>query len=313
MTMASVSTDKNGNRKIQFVAKDRKRKTVYLGPVPLSTARNICHRVECLNVADMHGDPLDHGTAEWLATKCDGILRDKLAAVGLCARRERAALGAFLTAYTQKRTDVKPATLINWGHTVRCLLAYFGAERPLASITAGEAADWQRWLLTGAARENRYGETEADEGLSKNTARKRVSNAKQFFADAVARDLIRKNPFDGLSGSVAGNRDRDYFVTRDQAQQVLEACPDAQWRLIFALSRFGGLRCPSEHLALTWADVDLPGGKLTIHSTKTEHHAGGGVRVIPIFPECAPTWRIAMPCCRKGPRAVSMSLHAIAT
>jgi integrase len=46
------------------------------------------------------------------------------------------------------------------------------------------------------------------------------------------------------------------FVTREEAHAVMDACPDAEWRLLFALSRFGGLRCPSEHIALRWADVD---------------------------------------------------------
>jgi hypothetical protein len=43
----------------------------------------------------------------------------------------------------------------------------------------------------------------------------------------------------------------------EERNKVLEACPNAEWRLIFALSRFGGLRCPSEHLVLTWADGGL--------------------------------------------------------
>lgn len=33
-------------------------------------------------------------------------------------------------------------------------------------------------------------------------------------------------------------------------------CPDAERRLVFALSRYGGLRCPSEHLILTWNETD---------------------------------------------------------
>ena len=198
------------------------------------------------------------------------------------------AVNTFVKSYIAKRTDVKPATIINWKHTERCLIAYFGADKALSTITPGDAADWERWLLTAKARENRYGEAGADDGLSRNTARKRVSNAKQFFADAVSRDLIRKNPFADLAGAVAGNRSRDYFVTRAEADAVLAKCPDNQWKLLFALSRYGGLRCPSEHLALTWADVDWDAGRLTVHSPKTEHHAGGASRVIPLFPELRP-------------------------
>ena len=81
------------------------------------------------------------------------------------------------------------------------------------------------------------------------------------------------------------NRKRDYFITREEAAKVIDACPDAQWRLLFALSRFAGLRCPSEHLGLRWGDIDLAGNRFTVHSSKTEHHPGGESRQVPIFPE----------------------------
>ena len=87
---------------------------------------------------------------------------------------------------------------------------------------------------------------------------------------------------------VRSNRSRDYFVTRKEAAAVLKACPDAQWKLLFALSRYGGLRCPSEHLALRWGDVDRDAGRITVRSPKTEHHEGKGVRVMPLFPELRP-------------------------
>lgn len=69
------------------------------------------------------------------------------------------------------------------------------------------------------------------------------------------------------------------------SQKVLDACPDAEWRLIFALSRFGGLRRPSEHLAMTWSDVDWERDRVLVRSPKTEHHEGRASRWIPLFPE----------------------------
>ena len=88
--------------------------------------------------------------------------------------------------------------------------------------------------------------------------------------------------------TVRANRERDHFVTRDDAAKVLEACRDAQWRLIYALSRYGGLRCPSEHLALRWNEIDWAGGRMTVRSPKTEHNEGGESRIVPIFPELRP-------------------------
>ena len=87
--------------------------------------------------------------------------------------------------------------------------------------------------------------------------RRVCGRAKQFFRAALRKKLIAESPFADMKGtSVTANRSRDYFVTRDEADGVLNACPDAQWKLLFALSRYGGLRCPSEHLALTWGDVN---------------------------------------------------------
>ena len=106
---------------------------------------------------------------------------------------------------------------------------------------------------------------------------------------AVRRRLIAENPFGDMKGiNVQSNRTRDYFVSRDEADAVLKACPDAQWQLLFALSRYGGLRCPSEHLGLRWGDVDWERGRITVRSPKTEHHEGKGERVMPLFPELRP-------------------------
>ncbi len=119
--------------------------------------------------------------------------------------------------------------------------------------------------------------------------RRRCGIARQFFRAAVRKRLIPENPFAEMEGvSVRANRARDFFLTRQDAARVLDACPDAEWRLIFALSRYGGLRCPSETLALRWSDIDWANNRFTVTSRKTEHHEGHGSRVVPLFPELRP-------------------------
>lgn len=86
-------------------------------------------------------------------------LHAKLAAAGLVAPRGTKATvthGELVVSYIKRRTDVKPATVMNWRHTKRCLFAYFGIDRDVSSITSAEARDWQRWLRTGKAREHGY-------------------------------------------------------------------------------------------------------------------------------------------------------------
>ena len=98
--------------------------------------------------------------------------------------------------------------------------------------------------------------------------------------------MIADSPFADMKGTgVRANKSREHFFTREVAEKVLAACPDPEWKLLFALSRYGGLRCPSEHLALCWSDVGWDLGRITVRSPKTEHHDGKEFRTIPLFPE----------------------------
>jgi integrase len=90
-----------------------------------------------------------------------------------------------------------------------------------------------------------------------------------------------EDPFAGLrSGSTASNVDR--YVTAGEAEAVLAALPDSEWKLLFGLGRYAGLRVPSESESLTWADVDWQGRRLLVRSPKTEGHAGQESREVPI-------------------------------
>jgi integrase len=289
--MASVSTDKSGNKTMQFTGLDGKRKTLRLGKARQRTVDLIKGHVEELLEAYGSGrSPYDE-TQTWLKkiNATNDNLYAKLANLGLAPKRkapEQMTLGAFLASYVKARHDVKPGTEIVYGHTRRCLVGYFGASTPLADITPAEADDWRRWLMLAVNEED---PKQGGQGLSENTCRRRCGIAKQFFRDAVRRRLIAENPFADMKGlSVLANRSRDYFVSREDAQKVLDACPDNQWKLLFALSRYGGLRCPSEHLRLTSRDIDLEAGRMVVHSPKTEHHEGRDVRIVPIFPELRP-------------------------
>jgi integrase len=88
------------------------------------------------------------------------------------------------------------------------------------------------------------------------------------------------------------NPARSVFVSQDDIDKVIDQWPDAEWRLIVALSRYGGLRCPSEHLALRWEHVLWDIGRINVISPKTEH-VGKPERVVPLFPGLEPFLRDA--------------------
>lgn len=271
--MASISKDATGNRSIQFVGKDRKRRTIRLGKCSQRQAEAVKVHVERLVHAVVTGHPPDNDTARWLVS-IDAKLADRLAAVGLIDKRDASTLAAFIDSYIAMRTDVKPRTRDLYEQTRRSLLQFFDADRELSAITPGDADAWQLFLK--------------ESGLAQNTIRRRCGRAKQFLKAAVRQKLIQENPFADLKSLVVGNPKRFYFVTPEDAEQVIQACPDAEWRLIFALSRYGGLRCPSEHLSLRWSDVNWEHGRILVTSPKTEHFPGGESRLVPMFPELRP-------------------------
>lgn len=283
--MASLANDPGGRRRILFHDRDGKRRTIRLGKLSKRDAETIRVRIEHLVAASIAGTAPEGETSRWLADIGDD-LHGKLSAVGLAEEREKAAgetLGAFLDSYfAERKATRKPNTLIVWGQTRRCLTDYFGERKPLRDITPGDADAFREHLRSTPA-------AIGGKPLSENTVRRRCGFAKQFLRAAVRKRLIDANPFDGIEGTtVKSNRSRDYFLTRADADAVLAACPDLEWKLIFSLSRYGGLRCPSEHLALTWGDIDWERGRIRVTSPKTEHHAGREERTIPLFPELRP-------------------------
>ena len=182
-------------------------------------------------------------------------------------------LGQFLADYCKRRIDVKPATQEVCQTNIRSLLKHFGEARELPTINEGHAEDFKLYLI--------------GEGLASTTVHKRLQFARQFFCDAMKRKLIASNPFAEVTSKAVIQRDRQYFVTRQETEQLLAAC-DPTWEVIVALSRYGGLRCPSEVLSLRRTDVDWVNERITVTAPKTEHHAGKGSRVIPLFPELKP-------------------------
>jgi len=276
--MASIARGKNGNRRIQFVAPNGKRPAIRLGKVSQRVAEAVKFRVEQLLAAKLTGHAVDADTARWVGS-LEPAMTDKLARVGLIPSRddkanESTTLGMFLDEYIAGRTDLKPSTIRHLKDAAKSMVEFFGEFRPLADITLSDADDFRRWLLRT---------------LGENTVRRRCGRAKQFFRVAVRKRLILQNPFGDMKGlAVKANKSREFFVTREMAQSGLGACPDAEWRLVFALSRFGGLRCPSEHLLLRWIDVDWDRSRIRVHSPKTEHHEGGESRLVTVFPELRP-------------------------
>jgi len=270
--MASIARDKNGYRRILFVAPDGRRPTIRLGKVSQRAAEGIKYRVEQLLESRNLKRPMEADLTQWVA-ELEPRMAKKLARVGLVPKPEAKAatlLGPFIKEYIQGRVDVKPATKEVWRQGEMGLQEFFGADKHLHEITPGDGDNYKLHLI--------------GKKLATMTIRKRLQFATMIFRAANRRRLIPASPFAGVSikASMPG---RSRFITWEETAQVLESCPNLDWRVIVCLNRYGGLRCPSEVLSLRWQDINWAGGKVTVTSPKTEHHPGKDCRVIPLFPE----------------------------
>ncbi len=271
--MASLSNDGGRSWRIQ-VGADAGRKTIRFRGANRDAER-FRDRVERL-AASWPSVPAD--LVEWLDEQPDKIHK-KLAKAGIAKPRKSTAkaLGAFVESYLSQRGDVKPGTMMVFHQAKRWLVRFMGENKPLSEVTPADADAFRAHML-GAGR-------------ARATVNKWCSYARHFFEVAKRRRLIDANPFEHIKGSVRGNAARRVLIPASDAQKVIDAAPDPQWKLLIALARWGGLRIPSEALALKWPDIDWERNRFTVHASKTEHHADGGIRIAPIFPELLPHMR----------------------
>lgn len=288
--MASLQGPTNGRYRIQFTAPDGAAKTLRLGRVGRK-AETILGYVEELLASKISGEPISRAAAAWVAD-LSGTLRDRVERVGLIEPTRTATLG-FITDQYIARHPAAASTKLTWRTTARRLIEYFGADRELRTITAGDASDWQSWMVDGR-----------EPALAKATAGKSSSTAKQMLRYAVDKGYIDADPFARLKATRKPDTSKQHFVELEDASRILDVMPDTQWRLLFMLARLQGLRVPSEVLALTWDDIDWEAHRMTIRSEKTKRYEGDGVRHMPIFDDVMPLLMEAYDLAEPGERFV---------
>ncbi len=161
------------------------------------------------------------------------------------------------------------------------LLPFFGQHR-LSQITVAEVDRFRQAKL-------------AEGGLSATSINKLLTRLGQILEVAVERELLHRN-----AARVGGKRRRlkpvkPPRVALDRAEQIIalldgageldaeaRVTADLHRRAILATLAFAGLRI-SELIALTWADVDLAGGRLYVRASKTD----AGLREVDLAPVLA--------------------------
>ena len=264
------------------MARDGSRKAIRLGKCSRRDAESFKIKVETLHSANMLGNSPDRETSAWLASLGDDI-HQRLFTVGLTEPRETrnpsavTMLGEFADQFIAGNSDKAEGTLSHYRQAKGLVVAFLGADKPLASVTPHDADQFRSWMKG-------HKKTKGGKAMAENTVRGHLKNAKLIFGSALKARLIVENPFRGISSQLVKRPERMAFVDDATINKVIDACPSSRWRAIVVLCRYAGLRCPSEVFALLWTDVDFDGGRMKVRSPKGENF-GKGIREVPLFPE----------------------------
>lgn len=271
--MASLYTEHN-RRTIQINNLPQRPK-LRLGHIRLRQAQSILTMVEALVASHVAGLPVGDDVGRWLDT-IDGTLKDQLAAIGLIDKPKAGRLGKLTEFYITRKEEAKckAGTLTRLRQSAKDAISFFGYDRRVHTITEAHCEDFRHYLL----------HKRTPKTLSEATTRKRCGDIRAMFTSAIKAGVLRSNPMQAVPTANISTTQRQ-FISEADAVKVMEQFPNAQWRLLFALARWGGLRVPSEPQALTWADINFDDNRMTVHSPKTEGYVGKESRIVPIFPE----------------------------
>mgnify|MGYP003871074515 CR=1 FL=1 len=287
--MASIGREgeRGELKRIMFRDAAGRQRSIRLGKCSERNALLALSAIEHLLEAHEHDTAPHHDATRWL-DKIGARTHARVAAMGLAQPRETAVvtLGLLLERF-HETAAVKPSTLAAYKQAADSLRASIGATTPLASITPAHADKWRKSIAEPVKVIDGRGKATTKQ-LAPATVAKRVHVARAIFKRGVRWGMIPSSPFADLRAGSQANPDRAFYVTVESIRAILVECPDCEWRVVVGLSRFAGLRCPSEIVALRWGDVDWARSRLTVRSPKTAGHADHAVRVVPIAPELRP-------------------------
>ena len=317
--MASIRTEPNERKSILVICPDRKRRTIRLSTQSDTIAREAAKRIQELSDVMRDGELPSRNTMLWLQSQNDKT-RQRIENAGLIkvtakekAKRETEklrkseaskpktqSLKQLTDRFRKGVANNKLSTHKTYDKIIRNLLTYFGADKIIQEITPQDATEFREWLKREG---NIRSVKKADRGkkgigkpMAENTVRRRTGLARQVFKIGIRAKWITENPFEGLAATFKKNATRDVYIPPETIVDCINAANNWEWRLIFALSGFAGLRGASEILTLRWDGIDFNKGaigEMDVRSPKTEHHEGQESRVVPIFPDLLPYLREA--------------------
>lgn len=289
--MAGVLTERKDRDGFEIRVHARGKPYVaWIGPLTVRQQRDYERHVSTVVDAFRVGDSPDVVAVKWFESVPPRI-RDKFVSWGMLPAMQRRVITAeqrTVSGWTElfiAELVGKPRTKNNYEQARTWLLKFIDGNRDIATVTQGDMRRWQSSMS----------------GLAMSTRNKHVKRVKTMFAGAVEDGILSSSPATILKEERTAkriDRSRQHFVDAATTKKVLRKLPDTNWKLIFCLLRFQGLR-RHEVFAIDWSNIDWETNEITVPAgTKT------GWRCMPIFPETLEYLRDALEMAKPGQKVV---------
>lgn len=185
---------------------------------------------------------------------------------GTFVRPEKVRLGEYLVAWMDalETSGRSPATVSSYRHTLRLHVVPYLGDVQLQALAAVDLDRLYRRLLESGRRNGAGG------GLSRRTVRYVHVIVSAALSDAVAKGLLSRNPAAAATPpAAAATRAPEMAWWRpEELQAFLSFVEDHELAPLFRLAAVTGMR-RGELVGLSWIDVDLEAGKLTVRRQLT--------------------------------------------
>lgn len=270
--MATITEIKRKNGRvahsIRFTRNGRRHVLTMESAFTRTDVEEVALAIDDVLVAERMGESVKRRTKVFFENAPPVIL-DKLVAVGIVDAKPHLLFSEVLLRFMDDIQDkVKPNTLASYNTLVRVILQCIDARVPVDRISDNEVAT----------------ATDYFKQYSPLTAKLFVAQSRKIWNWLIQEGYCQTNIWKGVKLHGQKIQGRDFEIPEAWSEHILNSCPSQQWRVLFALWRYGGLR-RNEPLALTWSDVNWERRRLCVHSTKTERFEGRESRIIPLFPE----------------------------
>jgi len=159
-------------------------------------------------------------------------------------------VGTWLQIWLESRTSIAETTRVGYQYEVNRLTRAFGT-RKLQQLTSQTISGFYRGMI--------------DSGLSSKTVRNCAATLHKSLADAVAQNILVRNPADHVELPRVERREMRVW-TSDEMRQFLQHTEGHRLHAAFVLLCSSGMR-RSELLGVRWASIDLDDGRLAVVDT----------------------------------------------